>query len=163
MINALRVTFTLLTAPYLVAAQQPQEQQRLFPPQRSLQLGLAGVVEDGHSSRRISVFFNASERWVPGVTATFGLIDIVEPELRWFPNRRTSPFFLSTSMIYRDFGPNCFGGSFALGLESSLYQWLSASASFGWESVFAGGPADGPHWFRIQASLAIVLPFAVDN
>jgi hypothetical protein len=118
---ALRIACILLVTPHLATAQQTDERLRRFPPQRSLQVGLAGVVEDGHSSRRISLFWNASESWVPGLTATFGQIDIIEPELRWFPNRRDSPFFLSTSVIYRDFGVECLGGSFALGLDTGFF------------------------------------------
>src|SRR6185503_2483147 len=119
------------------------------PPQGSFAVGMIHALEDGHSSNRISVFTYVSDYWVPGLTATFGRIDIVEPELRWFPQRRTSPFFLSTSFIYENLGADSFGGSIGLGLESHYTPWMRTSVSLAWESVFASGPADGPHWFRI--------------
>ena len=153
-----RLALVMLIVPGVASALQPQEEARRIPPQGSLEVGVVGVMEDGQSSRRISAFWHASERFVPGLTATFAHIDTVEPELRWFPNQRSSPFFLSTSFIYKDYGVERFGGSFALGLASQANEWLATSISLGWESVFAKGRADGPHWFRVQAGLAYVFP-----
>jgi len=145
--------------PLLVGAQESsQEAAPLTPTHRSIGVGVTRVGEDGESSWRLGLFWYASDRFVPGLTANWGLDDNVEPELRWFPRTRSSPFFISGSVIYKQRGLKRFGGAVAAGFETYVNRALALSISLGWESVF-GGTHGGPHWFRVQGGLTIILPF----
>lgn len=86
--------------------------------------------------------------------------DNIEPELRWFPLTRASPFFLSGAVICKDVRCSRLGGSLAAGAELYPSRAVVFSASLGWESVYARtGQYDGPYWFRIQLIGSVVLPF----
>jgi len=146
------------TAP-VSAQDSPGHPPRPRPADHSIAVGIGNVVEDGESSFRASLFWYASDRFVAGLTTNWGLVDNIEPELRWFPLTRSSPLFLSGSVICKDLHCGRLGGSVAAGAEVYPTRFLSWSASLGWESVYArSGPFDGPYWLRIQLIVSVVFP-----